>query len=110
MRISDWSSDVCSSDLPRLLFVGSGFEDMAARVVQGCAAPPILVTLDHDYAGWRSRRPQAPRKQVSQPDDDALQLYTSGTTGRPKGVVLSNPHLAAVWRRSAAVPRAAERR
>ncbi|MCM8729871.1 long-chain-fatty-acid--CoA ligase [Hephaestia sp. GCM10023244] len=88
---------------PRLLFVGSGLEALAARAVQGCATPPILVSLDEDYPRWHQHTASAPTR-VAQPDDDVLQLYTSGTTGRPKGVVLSNHNLAAVWRMSAAVP------
>jgi fatty-acyl-CoA synthase len=44
----------------------------------------------HDFAAWRDAQPaRAPEIAVSA-QDCALQLYTSGTTGRPKGVMLSH--------------------
>jgi len=38
-----------------------------------------------DYQGWRDAQPPDPSPRMPGPDDDLLQLYTSGTTGHPKG-------------------------
>src|SRR3546814_13847916 len=43
MRISDWSSDVCSSDLPRLLVLDEPTEGLAPVVVRQVEA--LLATL-----------------------------------------------------------------
>jgi long-chain acyl-CoA synthetase len=43
-----------------------------------------------DYAEWIARYPADDPGVDSGPDDIAFQLYSSGTTGRPKGVMLSN--------------------
>ena len=43
-----------------------------------------------DYATWLERFPADDPGTDSGPDDTAFQLYSSGTTGRPKGVMLSN--------------------
>jgi len=59
---------------------------------------PILLDDDGDGAkgrGWRALladSPLAPR--VADPDETAALFYTSGTTGRPKGVPLSHRNLA----------------
>src|SRR3546814_6324270 len=84
MRISDWSSDVCSSDLPRLhqffkdladtqlglLFVGTaplcGGLDMIADVVGGQAQLSCWLVADEYF-----------RRQTDVPDSAVLLFYQS---------------------------------
>ncbi len=46
------------------------------------------------YAEWRDAGADADPEVVVGPDDVACQLYSSGTTGRPKGVELTTANLA----------------
>jgi acyl-CoA synthetase (AMP-forming)/AMP-acid ligase II len=56
------------------------------------------------YHEWREAESAATRGPEGGEDDDFIQLYTSGTTGHPKGVC----HTHAIWRRFAEACRAAE--
>lgn len=47
------------------------------------------------YAEWIADRPATDPEIVCQPDATCFQLYTSGTTGRPKGVELMHSNLLA---------------
>jgi fatty-acyl-CoA synthase len=76
-----------------VLFVGPGFETQAASLN---AAGLRLFSIDaassawRDYAEWRDALPDQDPKVAIAPGDTYVQLYTSGTTGLPKGVELTH--------------------
>ena len=59
---------------------------------------------EEHYSAWRDRQSAADRPTPGGADDVAIQLYTSGTTGRPKGVQLTHSALYAFNERAAERP------
>jgi acyl-CoA synthetase (AMP-forming)/AMP-acid ligase II len=78
----------------KALFTGPGFENA------GTALKPDIPHVEHIAAADQARTMigKTERREFSPsgPDDAVLQLYTSGTTGNPKGAVLSNKNLFAL--------------
>ena len=79
-----------------VLVVGAPFEP-ALPAIQ-TEAPDIkrVVRVGEDYEAWLAEASDADPGRASRPDDVVMQLYTSGTTGLPKGVMLTNDNCSAL--------------
>ena len=78
-----------------VFFVGEEHAAAAAEVLAQVERPIRVIPVER--AGFAALRDAAPAPSLTTPqaDDDVLQLYTSGTTGLPKGVRLSNANYSA---------------
>jgi long-chain acyl-CoA synthetase len=79
--------------LPALPDMRSGLPEVEHIVVIGpgsasCPDPRAL-----SYEAWIDGCPDEDPGHIGSPDDVSMQLYTSGTTGLPKGVMLTNANL-----------------
>ncbi|MBC7768743.1 MAG: fatty acid--CoA ligase [Phycisphaerales bacterium] len=83
----------------KLLFVGPEcLECASAALAQTQAKPPMIAMERGDggantYEAWRDGRPGDDANVSVDAEATALLLYTSGTTGRPKGVMLTSANL-----------------
>ncbi|MBL0000150.1 MAG: fatty acid--CoA ligase [Sphingomonadales bacterium] len=75
----------------RLLFVGPGF-DAAVDAIRGDLKHVERILGADAARRWIDASPRGPFS-AADAEDAVLQLYTSGTTGNPKGAVLSNRNL-----------------
>jgi len=78
----------------KVLFAGEGCEQAGAKACEGMEAPPPVVSAAEATTRLEAAIPA--EFTPAGPDDAVLQLYTSGTTGNPKGAVLSNRNLFAL--------------
>ncbi|WP_411286699.1 long-chain-fatty-acid--CoA ligase [Phenylobacterium sp.] len=83
-----------------LFLVTPEFFACAEQVTAAIDRPIRVVAVNAEHPGFESYaalREAAPAPKLTSPlaEDDVLQLYTSGTTGLPKGVRLNNANYAA---------------
>ncbi|HWA63324.1 MAG TPA: fatty acid--CoA ligase [Caulobacteraceae bacterium] len=82
----------------KALFVGPEFIDQARGLLPDFTSVLAVIAAEGgaadwpDYAAWRDTQSDADPGVAVGWEDAAIQLYTSGTTGHPKGAVL--PHRA----------------
>jgi acyl-CoA synthetase (AMP-forming)/AMP-acid ligase II len=98
---------IASDAKAKVLFVAKEFYDIAAVIAEELPDLKGIIAIDGGHNDWPSysdvisRFPEDDPMLEAQADDDVIQLYTSGTTGLPKGVMLTNANYMAFMRQCA---------
>lgn len=104
LRDHDLSFILADADT-RMIFVpdeirGFSYADMLRRVTAAMPTPPEVVVVRGEADNFAGMLVDAPafRPVALDPDDVRMVMYTSGTTGRPKGVLHTHNTLHALLR------------
>ncbi len=82
-----------------LVFVGPEFTETIRMIASDIPQVRSFIAMEGGISGWptyedwRDARPDADPRVPVRWEDVTLQLYTSGTTGRPKGAMLTHGNL-----------------
>ena len=81
---------------PAVLFAADGEAHLLSAEARGLAGK--LLSLETDYPAARDAAEASDPGHEGAPDEVILLLYTSGTTGLPKGVMLTNRNMSYTYR------------
>ena len=106
-------ADDCKASV---LFVGPEFVELARGIKSGLPKLRTFITLAGgapewmDFAAWRDEQSSDDPNLSASERNIAVQLYTSGTTGRPKGAMLSHANFVSQFKSWRGSSQAAEQR
>ena len=88
-------SYVINDSKSEILFVGKEFYPIIREIINEIPTIKKIISMDGEsewehYIFWRDKFEAIDPFLESNIEDDVIQLYTSGTTGYPKGVQLTN--------------------
>ena len=89
-------SFILNDSKSEVLFVGSEFFGLIEQIKSELPHIKKIIAVGdnhnewENFESWRDSQEDKDPLMKTLPDDDVIQLYTSGTTGHPKGVQLTN--------------------
>jgi len=86
-----------------VLCVGREYYEVAAKILADCPKLKTVIAMDGGHASWPAYDAWRDTQAAADPmlpvaaEDDVIQLYTSGTTGHPKGVQITNANYLSIF-------------
>ncbi|HET9529811.1 MAG TPA: fatty acid--CoA ligase [Blastocatellia bacterium] len=92
-------SYIINDAMAEVLFVGEEYFGTIEKLLGDLKTVKKIIALNgsheewESYQAWRDRQSETDPDVSNDPSDVVLQMYTSGTTGHPKGAQLTNSNL-----------------